>query len=220
MKRGTFGLVAVTALLMVGPAPAQAALLYQQTAGKVLSDDSESSAYVAPNDHYSNQGADDFVVPAGVSWTIDRIDVEGSTVGQGLANQMSIFLYANAGTLPGPEIFGQTAIVSTGKPDFVIPLTGAPALQPGRYWVSPQFSFGSLFQTNGSGREATSPAATSPPGVTRKTAPSETASSGLSVRSACRSWSRRAPTRYSPFTAPRRRLRLLNRLRGRRHPTP
>jgi len=51
---------------------------------------------------------------------------------------VNVFLYANNGTLPGSQLFAQRDIAATGFPDYALPLSGAPALPPGTYWLSVQ----------------------------------------------------------------------------------
>ena len=48
-----------------------------------------------------------------------------------------MFLYANAGSLPGAQLFAQSNIVAAG-PNYPVALTGAPVLDPGTYWISVQ----------------------------------------------------------------------------------
>jgi hypothetical protein len=122
----------VFAALGLGASQAGAAVLYDQTdfpeSGGGLSDDFD-------NNLLDTQLADDFTVPAGQSWQISQVDAPG--IRTGIPPQtVDVFLYANGGTLPGAQLFHQAAITASGGPNYSIPLTGAPSLAPGTYWVS------------------------------------------------------------------------------------
>jgi hypothetical protein len=126
--------VVVAAAFGLMSAPAGAAVLYDQTAGPAIGA-AYSSNYGDPGK--VAQGADDFTVPAGESWVISSVDAPGNGVlGPTFGG---VFLYADGGTLPGTEIFRQEGI-PIGSPvnDLAIPITGAPTLGPGSYWISVQ----------------------------------------------------------------------------------
>jgi hypothetical protein len=84
-------------------------------------------------------------VPAGQQWVIDRVFVLGSALGTAPALARVTF-YANAGTLPGGELFSQAATPVTPN-NYSIPITGAPALTPGAYWLSVQ-AIGGVINTD------------------------------------------------------------------------
>jgi hypothetical protein len=81
--------------------------------------------------------ADDFTVPAGQSWTLSQMDVIGVDNG-GPPPFVNFFIYANSGTLPGSELFRQSHVPASGYPNYSAPITGAPSLGPGTYWISMQ----------------------------------------------------------------------------------
>ncbi len=115
------------------PAHASPTVLYDQT------DSPGSSGVGSTNDSTTPaktiQVADDFSVPAGHHWAISEVDVAG--VSTGSPGTVNVFLYANAGSLPGAQLFAQSNIVATG-PNYAVALTGAPVLGPGTYWISVQ----------------------------------------------------------------------------------
>jgi hypothetical protein len=124
-------MLALAAGAVCGPASARAAVLHDQ-ADHAGSTATYSMGYAPPND---TQVADDFTVPAGQTWTISEIDVLGTGSG---AQHINAYIYANASGLPGTQLFAEKNIVATGGPNYVTPLSGAPALPPGTYWVSIQ----------------------------------------------------------------------------------
>ena len=92
------------------------------------------------NDAYDNQGADDFVVPAGNNWNINEVDIDGVYFnGPGPAASFNVYFYTNGGTLPATPVYTATgqSYVQTGT-TFAITLSTPAVLGPGTYWVSPQ----------------------------------------------------------------------------------
>ena len=91
-------------------------------------------------DTFDDQAADDFVVPAGQTWSIEGVDVDGEYNG-GPAASLHVFFYSNAGTLPGALACSRLANPFTIGPaagDAVITLSSPCVLTPGTYWVSVQ----------------------------------------------------------------------------------
>jgi hypothetical protein len=83
--------------------------------------------------------ADDFVVPAGQTWQVTEVDVQGVYFnGPGPAASFNVFFYTDAATLPGTNVYTATGLAYSGNPNFVIPLTTSATLPPGTYWVSVQ----------------------------------------------------------------------------------
>jgi hypothetical protein len=131
-------LLTAMALALAAPTGADAAVLHDQTQhvglNEVYSDDDSQ-------DVYDDQSADDFTVPPGQSWQISRADVIGEIhpyLGAGPPQAVNVFIYAQAGTLPGAELFRQAGIAATNQPNYAIPVSGAPNLGPGSYWISIQ----------------------------------------------------------------------------------
>ena len=114
-------------------------VLYDQTdnagANSITSQDFE-----AANDAFDNQAADDFVVPGGVSWTVEQVEVAGAYFnGTGPAPAVNVFFYDNAATLPGAQVFSALGVAPADvNGSFTIALTPPAVLPSGTYWVSVQ----------------------------------------------------------------------------------
>ena len=124
---------------VVPPVRAGFAVLYDQY-NNPANFDVTSQDFEAALNTFDSQGADDFVVPAGQTWSIEGVDVDGEYDG-GPAASFHVFFYANAGTLPGTLVCSRLANPFTAGPaagDAVITLTAPCALVPGTYWVSVQ----------------------------------------------------------------------------------
>jgi hypothetical protein len=122
-------------------------------------------------DAYDNQGADDFVVPAGETWNIDEVDVSGAYFnGLGPADSFHVFIYQDAAGLPGTNVYTglNQAYTTANDIDFVITLSPAAVLTEGTYWVSVQvrmdFGVGGQWEWNDRTVQADSPAAWQNPG--------------------------------------------------------
>ena len=92
-------------------------------------------------DAFDSFTADDFVVPAGQTWNITEVDVQGlyfNCTTCGPAASFNVFFYQDSSTLPGTLVATRLANTFTGTTDFVITLTSAVTLTPGTYWVSVQ----------------------------------------------------------------------------------
>lgn len=92
---------------------------------------------------FTNQAADDFEVPAGQTWNIERIDVAGTYISTRAAESVNVYFYADTAATrePGAPVMTQTHILPvvgllTGN--FQIELTQPVYLPAGRYWVSVQ----------------------------------------------------------------------------------
>jgi hypothetical protein len=132
--RSRFVCALILAAVCLAPSSASAAVLYDQTSG-AAGGSITSTDFTAPNDGLDAQGADDFSVPSGFPWNLTSVDVPGGVLE---GDTIGVFLYADAGTVPGPEIFRQLGIPVTSAIEFAIPITGAPGLGPGDYWISVQ----------------------------------------------------------------------------------
>ena len=136
-------------------------ILYDQT-DNPAANSTVSQNFEAANDAFDNQGADDFVVPAGQTWTIQQVNVAGvyfNGSASGPAASVNVIFYANAGTLPGAAVAGgtYTAIPITGGAatgSFQIALPTSLVLTAGTYWVSVQanMDFGAPAEVSGVGR--------------------------------------------------------------------
>jgi hypothetical protein len=154
MRRVPLALVLAFAAFLALTGSAQAVVLYDQMTPLQEPPSSFSSdVYAVPTiDDFTQQLSDDFTVPAGQSWTISQVDVAGRYFGSGTSTtNVNVSLLA---TDPGdpdlpvdPPLFQQLGTATSGAPNYVIPLTGAPALGPGHYWVSVQ-ALGASFDAN------------------------------------------------------------------------
>lgn len=132
-------LSSILALLAFWPDTAGATVLVNQT---------DSPGTAAPlsmdddnGDSLDTQAADDFSVPSGASWKISSVFVLGQASGL-QSSSVNVFLYDSAGSTPGTEIYRELGIPPIGAPNFALPLTNAPLLAPGTYWVSVQIADG------------------------------------------------------------------------------
>ncbi len=127
---------------MGGPAravePAVAVVLYDQYDNAGVTTTS-SQNFETAYDQYDDETADDFVVPAGQTWTVSLVEVSGVYEGPGPADSMNVVIYTNAGTLPGSPVFSQmnSAYTNTAG-DFAITLNPPAVLTEGTYWLSVQ----------------------------------------------------------------------------------
>ncbi|MEO8286250.1 MAG: S-layer homology domain-containing protein [Chloroflexota bacterium] len=142
-------------------------VLYDQydndSGGNITSQD-----FDAANAAYTNQAADDFVVPAGQTWTVTGVDVSGQYSAAGPAVGYNVYFYNNAGTLPGAVVATRLSQAYTGGADPVITLATPVVLSAGTYWVSVQarmdFTPGGQWYWQGRSVQAGSPAAWQNPG--------------------------------------------------------
>lgn len=101
-----------------------------------------SQNFETANDAFDNQGADDFIVPAGETWNIESIDVLGIYFnGAGPATSVNVWFYNDQAGLPGSteaEVLSivPSAGVSTGS--FTVTFTSPVAITEGHYWLSIQ----------------------------------------------------------------------------------
>ena len=114
--------------------------------------------------------ADDFLVSAGQSWTINEVDAQGVYFnGPGPADNFNVFFYVDNAGLPGTQVYAATAqsyVNNAGV--FQVTLSSPATLSPGHYWVSVQahMSFSPNGQWGWTDRtvQANSPAAWKNPG--------------------------------------------------------
>jgi photosystem II stability/assembly factor-like uncharacterized protein len=85
------------------------------------------------------QSSDDFVIPEGSSWTIDKIFAAGGANGAPSFTSATVVLYEDAGGLPGAEIYNSGTLVPSSEPtnpNIILDLPEAQILQSGSYWLS------------------------------------------------------------------------------------
>jgi hypothetical protein len=123
------------------PAPAAPeVVLYDQT-GNAGTNSITSQNFEAAFDAYDNQAADDFVVPGGVTWSIDHIDVLGAYFnGTGPMVSANVWFYQDAAGLPGAQVYEALAVVPTTDTtgSITLDLPSPAMLSGGTYWVSIQ----------------------------------------------------------------------------------
>ena len=93
--------------------------------------------------------ADDFVVPAGQTWTVESIDADGLYFnGAGPATDWNVFLYTDAGGLPGGIVASETNLPATQVgTTFTVNFAPSVALTAGTYWIEIQANM--TFATQG-----------------------------------------------------------------------
>ena len=124
--------------------PCGVTLLFDQTDNPAGSS-TVSQDFGAGNPTFVAQTADDFVVPAGQTWTVQTVVAKGVYFnGPGPAATFNVTFYANTATLPGAPVplgtYTGLAYVQTGAPPttFTINLPTSLVLTPGTYWISVQ----------------------------------------------------------------------------------
>ena len=121
--------------------PADLLVLYEQMVNPGPNSNT-SQNFEAGFDNFDNQGADDFVVPVGESWTIESVDVLGAYFnGTGPAVSFNVFFYNNAAGFPGTVAAQALNAVYTdpgGLGSATVTLSPAIVLAEGSYWVSVQ----------------------------------------------------------------------------------
>jgi len=89
---------------------------------------------------WTSFAADDFVVPAGRTWTITEVDAQGEYRGQnGPADYFNVAFYQDAGGLPGSVVYSAPALRYFNDAGvFLLILKSPVVLTSGKYWVSVQ----------------------------------------------------------------------------------
>jgi hypothetical protein len=148
---------------------------------------------------FSADSADDFVVPAGQTWAVQSIDVDGGYfVGAGPATDWNVLFYVDNAGFPGAQVYNSThqPVQRNGR-TFTINLPTPAMLNPGTYWVEIQANM--IYGTQGQW------------GWTNRTVTSYNAAvwrnPGGSLGS-CRAWGRRGATCGIDASAPDQVYRL------------
>jgi subtilisin-like proprotein convertase family protein len=182
-----------------GPAPARLAppppsvpssvTLYDQT-DSPGAQASSSQDFEAAFDGFDDQGADDFVVPAGVNWSITGVHVAGVYFnGAGPAPTVHVHFYADAAGLPGGSVCDYLDVTPTDTTGtFDIALPSPCVLGGGTYWVSviAHMDFGAGGQWGWTDRtvQSNSPSAWQNPGGGFGVCPAWAAKTGCVIGSA------------------------------------
>jgi len=85
------------------------------------------------------QSADDFYIPEGNTWSIDRVIAFGASNGSPEFDNVSIVIYEDLGGTPGEEIYnsgGITPISDLSDSNLEISLPEPLTLESGNYWIS------------------------------------------------------------------------------------
>ncbi len=118
------------------------AVLFSQLDNPAVGGNVTSQNFEAANDAFDSEVADDFVVPAGVNWTVDQVFAPGTyNPGSGPPASINVIFYANTANLPGAVVATRNAQTFTDAGnlgDFTINLSPTVALAPGTYWVEVQ----------------------------------------------------------------------------------
>ncbi|MEW5986507.1 MAG: hypothetical protein AB1791_07740 [Chloroflexota bacterium] len=117
------------------------AVLYDQTDSPGLNSIT-SQEFEEVRADFDSQAADDFVVPAGETWTVETVYAGGVYFnGPGPTPYVNVYFYADSGGLPGDELTFYDGLTSFSDVSgtLTIDLSAAPAVLPeGTYWVSVQ----------------------------------------------------------------------------------
>ena len=91
-------------------------------------------------DVYDDETADDFIIPAGVAWNINGVDVMGAYYnGTGPADSVNVRFYRNgSGNLPDVLVCERLYQPYTGGQNFAVTLSPVCSAAAGHYWVSVQ----------------------------------------------------------------------------------
>jgi len=89
---------------------------------------------------FSSDLADDFVVPAGQTWSVQSVDADGRYFnGPGPANSFNVFFYADNAGLPGAQVYSALSQpFSVSGSTFSVNLPSMAVLTAGTYWVEIQ----------------------------------------------------------------------------------
>ncbi len=131
-------LVAIAALAcLIWSSVAHAQVLYDQLGATAEAEGLFSENFASPDDAFDAQAADDFRVSRSREWTIRQVQVAGVSTGDA-PSLVNVTISESVGSVPSRELFRESSIMAM-PPDYVIPLTGAPALLSKRqYWISVQ----------------------------------------------------------------------------------
>ena len=85
------------------------------------------------------QSADDFTVPTGDTWSIERILVFGGANGPAVLDNATVVIYEDNGGVPGAEVYNSGAIIPVSEStdaNMNLLLPEAVSLGSGQYWLS------------------------------------------------------------------------------------
>ncbi len=99
-----------------------------------------SQDFEAINDSFDTEAADDFIVPAGVSWTLSSLIIGGAYYnGFGPANTVNVKIYTDKNHAPKKLLYSDSVIPSFDTlGTFILNLTNPIQLCSGTYWLEVQ----------------------------------------------------------------------------------
>jgi len=109
--------------------------IYNQNSGSITSTISQ----FFPDFGALLQSADDFVVPEGAKWNIERILAFGGTNNNPALTNATVVIYQDNGGVPGEEVYNSGQIAPISDPDDTtlnLALAEPVALESGNYWIS------------------------------------------------------------------------------------
>jgi len=136
------GLLSASPSAKAGPVPKANKFLYNQNStygGTLVNSENFTSG---SSSSYSDQGADDFVIPTGRTWAIREVDVSGQYYenSTGPANSENVIFYKDRKGMPGKPVRKGTfndlhGTDTEGNFAVALPRKGI-TLRAGTYWVS------------------------------------------------------------------------------------
>jgi hypothetical protein len=132
--------VACTSLLALVPAGARGEILHDQLNNDALVS-MPNGVSSTKSSIQNQQAADDFVVPAGQAWAVNRVEARAEP-GFGFATSFNVFFYVDAGGVPQEA----AEFMATGVPlaaggsttQAILDLNAPAYLGAGKHWVSVQ----------------------------------------------------------------------------------
>ncbi|MFM9838184.1 MAG: T9SS type A sorting domain-containing protein [Cyclobacteriaceae bacterium] len=93
------------------------------------------------------QSADDFIIPVGQTWSIEKVTVPGAVNGAPVLNAARVIIFKDTVGAPGVEIYNSGLLVpasGTANPALDLRLTTPANLNAGKFWISVyvQLAFG------------------------------------------------------------------------------
>ena len=147
---------------------------------------SSSQNFEASNNSYDDELADDFVIPGGIGWNIQTVDVSGEYFnGPGPASSVNVKFYSNGGSnRPGSLLAGAPEPGFTNGPSFSIPLAPRSRSARARTGSRCRRTRTSFRRGSGAGGTGRCSRTWTPPGRTRATASGPDARRGVPGRPA------------------------------------
>jgi hypothetical protein len=137
-------LTATATVAVLGPAAAARAEVLYDSTPSTFGIHPTVQDFEASLDESDAVAADDFTVPAGQTWTLQRAFVDGRQPpppGPNTTDTVNVALFASAGTLAAASpIYSMqlSGVPGTVYPDFTLDLPGVQVLGPGTYWFGAQ----------------------------------------------------------------------------------